>query len=119
MKKNIKMIMDEFKIPGFITDMHKQINEKFVNDFNERLKEYLISKLYKIGINVKNDEEFIELIKTRITRIAFDDKPDYYEFYLDFVDHKNRGIKIGAYSTKIEMITEGNRVTAIWEPFES
>jgi len=86
---------------------------KIWSEFEEKLKRYLKDNLLEFGFEFQNDNDFIEFIQSRVNRIWFEDKPCYYEFYLDFINAENKGKFIGSYSDAIEIVNEGNRITAI------
>ena len=91
---------------------YQQITSQHIAAFNERIKEYLTENLKLIGICFNTDAEFLEFISTRLTRIKFEDNPNYYEFYLDFVNEENRGRLVGSYSDKTKIVHNGNTITA-------
>lgn len=95
---------------------HEIMNEfrrKVSAELEEKLKTYFKENLSQLGYVFSDDTEFIDLFKNRVNRLSFEDKPNYYEFYLDFVDIGNKGKFIGCYSDKVEFVNEGSKITAI------
>jgi hypothetical protein len=90
----------------------KDFHKKVLSEFELRLKSYLKKNLSQIGYQFSTEPEFLNFCKERITRSAFAGDPNYYEFYLDFVNEENCGTLIGSYSDKIDFKMEGNKVTA-------
>jgi hypothetical protein len=87
-------------------------SKKIIAEWNENLKNYLKKNLRELGFEFDSDFSFYDFCK-RINRVSFIDKPNYYEFYLDYIDKENNGVFIGSYSDKIEIKHEGNKITAI------
>lgn len=96
-----------------VMDMQSKIIDELIKNTDNAVKKYLIDNLKQFGYHFNHDEAFINFCKERITRIAFEEKPYYYEFYLDFIGSNDKGICIGSYSDKIEIINEGNKITAV------
>ncbi|MNS03106.1 hypothetical protein D3C72_344340 [compost metagenome] len=73
------------------------------NEFDKRLEQYVVENLNKIGYVFEDNTAFYDFLKERMFRLGFDDKPHYYEFYIDFVDEKNRGTFVGSYSDNVSL----------------
>lgn len=101
---------------GDFWSLHEQImsdfHKKVWSDFDKKLREYVTKHLNDLGYQFGTEDEFIEFVKTRLHRIGFEDKPHYYELYLDFVDNENKGTFIGSYSDNVDISWNGNTVTA-------
>lgn len=87
-----------------IQDFHNahidNIIRKAVSDWSEKLKTYLLNNLKQFGYHFQNDTDFFDFCQSRIRRITFEENRNKYEFYLDFVDDKNKGTLIGGYSNE-------------------
>lgn len=82
---------------------------KVSKERDEFLKKHLIEKLNKMGFLFGTDQDFLDFVSARITRISFLERPDYYEIWLDRASLKNRATNlIAAY----EEVTETGKVTA-------
>jgi len=99
-------------LPSLNDFLMGNLYKKLTADFENNLKQYLIKNLNDIGIVFNSENDFIEFVKARVHRIGFEEIPNYYELYLDFVDEKNRGTFLGSYSDKIDVSFEGNKATA-------
>jgi len=99
------------KKPIFNVFMDKFL-ENARTEFEDRLKSYLYASLAHNGFEFLSDDEFFEFIKERVHRIGFEGSPMKYQFYLDFVDEKNRGVFLGEYSEEVKISHEGNVITA-------
>src|SRR5512138_3122569 len=101
---------------GEIWSLHEQImsdfRKKVWSDFDKKLREYVTKNLNDLGYQFATEDEFIEFVKARLHRIGFEDKPHYYELYLDFVDYENKGTFIGSYSDNVDISWKDNTVTA-------
>lgn len=73
---------------------------KAFKGFDEHLKQYLINNLAIRGYTFSNDAEFMEFVKTRITKLQFEDDPYWNELYVDYQSTENKGEIVGCYSTK-------------------
>jgi hypothetical protein len=78
----------------FMNDIHR----KATAEWDTKLKAYIQDNLKQFGYSFEIDAEFFEFCKNRVHRIVFDKNPNYYEFYLDFVDADNKGTFIGSCS---------------------
>lgn len=101
---------------GDFWSLHEQIMSDFHkrvwSDFDKKLREYVTKNLNDLGYQFATEDEFIEFVKARLHRIGFEDKPHYYELYLDFVDSENNGTLIGSYFDNVDISWKDNTVTA-------
>lgn len=101
---------------GDFMSLHEQVmfdfHKKVWSDFDKKLREYVTKHLNDLGYQFATEDDFIEFVKARIYRIGFEDKPHYYELYLDFVDNENKGTFIGSYSDNVDITWNENTVTA-------
>lgn len=86
--------------------------EKMTLELEDKLQYYIKNKLIELGYEFKNDKEFFEFCKDRIRRICFEDHPNYYEFYLDYINPQNRGTLIVTYSSEINFTDTGCNITS-------
>jgi hypothetical protein len=77
--------------------------QKVSREFNLKLENYIKDNLFKLGFKFSNNIEFYDFTEKRITRISFEENPNYYEFYVDYVNLDNKGLFIGCYSDDFEM----------------
>lgn len=91
----------------FMKDMYR----KLTSEWDAKLKTYIQDNLKQFGHTFETEAEFFEFCKNRVHRIAFEDNPNYYEFYFDFVDADNKGTFIGCCSDKIDFKMDGNTAT--------
>lgn len=89
-------------------DVHKKI----WSDFDNYLRAYITKNLKELGYEFTSETDFIAFIQKRVTRISFEDKPNEFEIYLDFVDFDNKGTLVGIYSDNVDFSFEGNTVKA-------
>lgn len=85
-----------------------EIQKKIWKDFDNHLRGYVTKNLKELGYEFSSETEFIAFIQKRVTRISFEDKPNEFEIYLDFVDYDNKGTLIGIYSDKVDFSWDGN-----------
>lgn len=115
--KKIARIFPQLEIPDYVglkEFIGNEIVRKAVKKQNSKLKEYLINNLSQLGYSFSSDDEFHFFLSQRVHRITFEDQPNYYEFYIDFVDYDNKGSLFGIYSDKIQIQSseDGFTVTA-------
>jgi len=91
----------------FMQDVHR----KLIEEWDAKLKAYIEANLKQLGFNFETDAEFFEFCKNRIHRIGFENKPNEWEFYLDYVDAENTGKLIGICSDKIDFKIDGSTAT--------
>lgn len=89
----------------------KDIFDKITKEFDKKLSDYIKDNLKNLGYTFESDFEFFNFCEKRIHRISFENKPNEYEFYLDFVDIENKGVFLGAYCDKYDLKMDGNTVT--------
>jgi hypothetical protein len=95
-------------IGGLISNFTKKIS----NEWNQKITGYLKENLKALGYEFDSDLSFYEFCGKRITIIYSADKINNC-FYLDYIDGENKGTLIGSFSDKVEIIHEGNKITAI------
>lgn len=105
-------MLREEPIPSFQDQTLERFIKQVQEQLEDRLRDYLTRNLWLLGFEFKTDEEFLAFVGCRIQRISFEDKPRYYELYLDFIDLENRGVLVGCYSDNIDVSFDGNKVTA-------
>lgn len=107
-----RMLADALgSLPSFHDTFMKDMYRKLTAEWDAKLKAYIQDNLKQFGHTFESDTDFFEFCKNRIHRLAFTEKPNYYEFYLDFVDADNKGTLIGSCSDKIVFTMDGNTAT--------
>ena len=91
----------------FMNDMYRKVTA----EWDAKLKAYIEENLKQFGYTFENEAEFFEFCKNRVHRLAFTENPNYYEFYLDFVDADDKGIFVGSCSDKMDFKMDGNTAT--------
>ena len=91
----------------FMNDMYRKV----MAEWDAKLKSYIQDNLKQFGFYFQTDAEFFEFCKNRVYRIGFEDRPNEWEFYLDYVDAENTGRLIGICSDKIDFKMDGNTAT--------
>lgn len=81
-----------------------------VNQFDQKLQEYIKTNLKELGFEFSTDEEMNEFASKRIHRISTEGT-HYHEIYLDYVDKDNTGILIGCYHDRMESTFENGKLT--------
>lgn len=77
-----------------------EINGKFRNEFDEKLKNQIKDNLAKFYHHTfESDDEFFAFAKSRLTRIEDVEEKRCF-FFLDYRDDENRGLMVLSYSTK-------------------
>ena len=109
----IKQVLADALVPSFYETVMNDFHRKVMSEWEEKLKAYLKENLKQFGYEFENDNEFLDFCKRRVNRLCFEDKRNYYEFYLDYVNEENAGKFIGCYSDKVEFVNEGSKITAI------
>ena len=93
--------IDEMVISN-IHNLIDSIHQKAINDFSEHLKNYLIANLKELGHEFKNDIEFIEFCKKRITRNQTNEyNKNEHLLFLDYKSKDEPGYLVGIYSDEI------------------
>lgn len=82
-------------------------------EWEQKFKSYLEKNLKTIGYFFETEEKFTNFFKEKVTRIVFEDKPNYQEFYINYVNQENSGTLIGICSDKIEIINKDNKFTIL------
>lgn len=100
---------------SFQQTIMNDFTQKAWSEWEQKLKAYLKDNLKQFGYEFATDDEFLNFCKERVNRICFEDNPNYYEFYLDYVNEENTGKLIGACSDEIEFVNdfENNKITVI------
>lgn len=91
-----------------IEEITNDLYTKAIVQFESTLRRYIKDSLVMAGYEFfYSDTDFESFCKDRIYRLSFDDKPHYYELYLDFVDNENRGSFLCCYSDEMHCTYEG------------
>lgn len=109
--KNYLDYVSSNEMPNYAETVIADFHQKAVREFDQKLKEYVIKNLNHLGFIFTTDLDFIQFVSTRITRVAFEDKPDYYELFLDYNNETKHGTLIGTYSTKTVFENNGCTMT--------
>jgi hypothetical protein len=88
----------------FTENFHQETARKH----NEALEKYIRQNLSSIGYTFSSTEEFYQFCKKRVSRVCFDDQPNYYELYLDHRGKDDFGRLIGSYSDALAINWEVN-----------
>lgn len=89
------------------------IEQKIIDDlilkYDTHILEETKLKLKHLGFVFNTENEFINFCISRIQKIQYDNKPNYFELYLDFKSNKNKGtlILFGNDNIKIDSIENG------------
>lgn len=110
--KNGKHLLTD--VTSFYETVTNEFHKKVMFEWEEKLKYYLKDNLKQFGYEFKNDNEFVDFCKSRVNRVCFEDQPNYYEFYIDYINEKNKGKIIGCYSDNVKFVNDGNKVTSIY-----
>lgn len=94
---------------SYQNEVMENFRQKVSNDFEEKLKSYLIENLGLLGFKFNSDASFMEFLLNRVSRIEPSENKFY--FFLDYKDEKNTGKLIGSYSSELIVNTEGGNVT--------
>ena len=85
--------------------------EKVVENFNEKLKHYLIENLNKIGHSFKDDFEFQVFAEKNITKVSTNEiHRNECSFFINY--RKETELCIGAYfeEDEVEIVDEGLKI---------
>lgn len=69
--------------------------------------------LERLGFTFATQEQFLDFIGTRLTKINFSDVPDTHQIWLDYVDNDNPGTFITSYSTRVSIDWGDNRAACM------
>lgn len=97
----------QFSFAEFMCDqIQKETHAAKVNDFIEKKLDKAIDNIYP-SISI----DFKDCLKKRITRINFADRPEYFEFYLDYSGDVKSSKRLGGYEIKYSYKFEGQSVS--------
>jgi len=78
-----------------LTDVIEQkIIDDLITEYDLHIRESVKKNLKKLCFEFNTELEFIDFVINRITKIQYDEKPNYFELYLDFKSYENKGILI-------------------------
>lgn len=89
----------------------KDIYRRIADEWDNKIKGYIRENLKQFGHHFETEAEFFEFCKTRVRRVGFQDKPNEWEFYLDYADEKNTGKLIGICSDKMSFKENEGKIT--------
>jgi len=110
-KYKAKMPDDLGSLPNLHETFMNDLYRKVTSEWDEKLKDYIQHNLKQFGFYFKTDAEFYGFCKNRVHRIGFENKPNEWKIYLDYVDAQNTGKLIGIYSDEIDFKMDGNSYT--------
>lgn len=108
-----KQALIEALVPSFYENVMNDFQRKVIDERDFHLQVYLRENLKQFGYEFGDKNEFLEFCGTRVCAVSFEDKPNYFEFFIDYVNEENRGKLIGACSYNVEFVNEFNKITAI------
>lgn len=103
-------VSDLFPQMSFLETVQNEFIRKASKDFDNHLKNYVTKNIKELGFEFQSEDDFIQFISKRVTKIAFEDKPNEYELYVDYQTDNQK--LIGIYNDKVSFSYEGNKVTA-------
>jgi len=104
-----KMLAEDLSgLPNLHETIMSNMLRKVTSEWDAKLRHYIQDNLKQFGYTFKNDADFFDFCKHRIHRLSFTENPNYYEFYLDFVDTENKGTFVGSCSDKMVFTMTGN-----------
>jgi len=108
--KDISKEIAKYNIP-FMHDALDSHLKQLAKRFNNELEDYIFKNLMQLGLSFENPNEFIDFCSKHLHRISYQDKPDYYEFWLHYDNDEKRKF-VGTYSQNIKTHLEaGGRVS--------
>jgi hypothetical protein len=79
------------------------------NEFYDKLKTDIIKKLNQLNYYFNNDDDFLEFVKNRITRI--ESAKNLYYFYLDYNNIDHTGTILTSYKESVEIEFKDEKFT--------
>lgn len=116
---DFQLVMKETPIDGIIPtkykgkdifEMREEMIQRVKDEFDSKLKQYLIDNLKLLGHEFKNDEEFLDFAKQRLTRVSLKGSKEFH-VYLDFKDDHDMGTLVGNYSCGFNADFDGHKLT--------
>lgn len=83
--------------------------QKASKQFESHLQDYIRNNLLALGFVFPNEKELVEFVSKRVHRIGFENRPNYFELYLDY-QTENQTL-IGMYNDNVSISYEGSNVT--------
>lgn len=101
MKHNLDFLDLPLDTSSFINRITMSLISKAQNTLKAHIRLKLIEKLKYLGYVFEDDYEFNQFCINRVSTIHFEDRVNYSELYLDFVNDENKGTLIFCYSDKV------------------
>lgn len=83
-------------MPGLFKNNQEDLLQNFVNQFDEKLEQYVIQNLERLGFKFKSKDEFYSFVSFRVKKVGYSDRPGYYEFYV--LHDSGKSELLGGYS---------------------
>lgn len=96
---------------SFIGYLQDEIKSKAWNGFNKKLEEHLKDNLAVHGFIFTTRDEFLSFISKRVMRIAFEDEPYHFQYFLDYKSEEDKGFLIGDTNEETHFEYDQNKIT--------
>lgn len=105
-KREAWTILCAGRYPGKNESLVDHILQKNIEEISKKhsatLSQYIRSNLQDFGFFFESENEFLDFVRDRITRISFSENVYHFEYYLDYVSEANRGVLIGVSNGKVK-----------------
>jgi len=101
------LVLSKIKGSNFKEEFYRKQEElysKATSEWEGKLESYLLNNLKNLGYEFANEDKFTEFLKTRVTRIRFEGRHNYYVLCLDYKVEENKGKIIGVYSEEMKIV---------------
>jgi len=109
LSKEVLELFEKDKTKKLTDVIEQKVIDDLILKYDTHILEETKSKLKNLGFEFNTENEFINFCISRIQKIQYENKPNYFELYLDYKSNTQKGtlILFGNDDIKIDSIKDG------------
>jgi len=109
LSKEVLELFEKDKTKKLTDVIEQKVIDDLILKYDTHILEETKSKLKNLGFEFNTENEFINFCISRIQKIQYENKPNYFELYLDYKSNTQKGtlILFGNDDIKINSIKDG------------
>mgnify|MGYP003650122890 CR=1 FL=1 len=109
LSKEVLQLLDKDKTKKFTDVIELKIIEDLIIKYDTHILDQTKSRLDTLGFNFNTENDFIDFCIARVQKVNYENKPNYFEMYLDYqnTDKKGTLLLFGNDNIKVDSIKDG------------
>lgn len=91
LSKEVLELFEKDNTINLINEIEQKVIDDLVLKYDNHILEQTKKKLKNLGFEFNTENDFINFCLTRIQKVQYDNKPHYFELYLDYQSNTKKG----------------------------